>query len=251
MQVNCRVAARLVEAARVALPTDQAVIARQILQADLALLTGLNGQIAAAEERVAALLPATEYHVLTTTPGWGLTRAAEYAATLGPHARWPSAAKVYLQQERRASGVCTLPVALDDVLMAFDDERAVAALTVMAELSRSWQVILFTHQVHLADLAESRPLAGLTVSRLGGAPPMEMSHTADEIRTRARAAAPALASLGVTQTRPPRVLAPARAGSSGPHPGAVREWARTHGYVIGERGRIPADVIAAYENAHR
>jgi transposase len=53
-----------------------------------------------AGERIAALLPATGYHVLTTTPGRGVTRAASYAAALGPHARWASPAKVY-----RASGL--------------------------------------------------------------------------------------------------------------------------------------------------
>jgi transposase len=100
VRVSRRVAGRLVEAARTALPTSQAVIARQILQAGLALLADLEAQITAAEERIAALLPATGYHVLTTTPGWGVTRAADYAAALGPHARWGSPAKVY-----RAAGL--------------------------------------------------------------------------------------------------------------------------------------------------
>jgi transposase len=100
VQVSRPVAGRLVQAARAALPTAEAAIARQILQADLALLGDLDAQIAAAEERIAALLPATEYHVLTTTPGWGVTRAASYAAALGPHVRWASPAKVY-----RASGL--------------------------------------------------------------------------------------------------------------------------------------------------
>jgi hypothetical protein len=27
---------------------------------------------------------------------------------------------------------------------------------------------------------------------------------------------------------------------------AIREWARTHGYPVNERGRIPANVVAAY-----
>lgn len=100
VHVNRRVAARLAAAARTALPAGQAVIARQILQADLALLSGLEAQITTAEERIAALLPATGYHVLTTTPGWGVTRAAAYAAALGPHARWGSPAKIY-----RAAGL--------------------------------------------------------------------------------------------------------------------------------------------------
>jgi transposase len=100
VQVNRRVTARLVEAARTALPTAEAAIARQILQAGFALLDDLETQIAAAEEQIAALLPATGYHVLTTTPGWGVTRAAEYAAALGPFTRWGSPAKIY-----RAAGL--------------------------------------------------------------------------------------------------------------------------------------------------
>jgi transposase len=100
VRVSRPVAARLVQAACTALPTAEASIARQILHADLALLGDLEAQIAAAEERIAALLPATEYHVLTTTPGWGVTRAASYAAALGPFTRWGSPAKVY-----RAAGL--------------------------------------------------------------------------------------------------------------------------------------------------
>jgi transposase len=100
VQVSRPVAGRLVQAARMALPTAEAPIARQILHADLALLGDLDAQIAAAEERIAALLPATEFGVLTTTPGWGVTRAASYAAALGLPGRWGSAAKVY-----RAAGL--------------------------------------------------------------------------------------------------------------------------------------------------
>lgn len=32
---------------------------------------------------------------------------------------------------------------------------------------------------------------------------------------------------------------------------AVREWAARNGYKVGGRGRIPGDVIDAYEAAHR
>jgi Lsr2 len=31
---------------------------------------------------------------------------------------------------------------------------------------------------------------------------------------------------------------------------AIREWARSEGYEVSERGRIPASVIEAYDNAH-
>jgi len=32
--------------------------------------------------------------------------------------------------------------------------------------------------------------------------------------------------------------------------GLVRAWARNNGYEIGHRGRIPAEVIEAYDHAH-
>lgn len=31
----------------------------------------------------------------------------------------------------------------------------------------------------------------------------------------------------------------------------IREWARSQGYAVGDRGRIPGEVRAAYEAAHR
>jgi transposase len=100
VQVNRKVADRLVAAARAALPTAEAAVARQVLAADLALLAGLDAQIGQAEARIAALLPATEYAVLTSVPGWGSVRVAAYAAAAGPISRWPAAAKIY-----RAAGL--------------------------------------------------------------------------------------------------------------------------------------------------
>ena len=46
-----------------------------------------------------------------------------------------------------------MPFIVDDILMNFDDERSVATLKVLAELSRRTQVIFFTHHQHLVDLA--------------------------------------------------------------------------------------------------
>lgn len=100
VRVTRAVAARLVAAARDALPTPGAAVARDVLAADLALLADLDAQITVAADRIAALLPDTEYQVLTTGPGWGAVRAAGYAAALGPLARWSSAAKIY-----RAAGL--------------------------------------------------------------------------------------------------------------------------------------------------
>lgn len=36
----------------------------------------------------------------------------------------------------------------------------------------------------------------------------------------------------------------------GPSPAEVRDWARTEGYEVSDRGRVPADVRAAYDTAH-
>ncbi len=31
---------------------------------------------------------------------------------------------------------------------------------------------------------------------------------------------------------------------------AIRRWAREHGYQVSDRGRLPTDVVAAYQTAH-
>ncbi|MCA9178294.1 MAG: AAA family ATPase [Planctomycetales bacterium] len=46
-----------------------------------------------------------------------------------------------------------LPLIVDDVLLNFDDNRAIAGLKVLAELSRHTQVVFFTHHQHLVDMA--------------------------------------------------------------------------------------------------
>lgn len=47
-----------------------------------------------------------------------------------------------------------IPFIVDDILIKFDDERAVAALKALARLSERTQVIFFTHHEHLVDLAK-------------------------------------------------------------------------------------------------
>jgi transposase len=100
VRVSVTVAQRLVAAARQALPTPEAGVARQVLTADLALLAALDGQLAEVDARLTALVPATAYGVLTSGPGWGPVRAAAYAAGVGDPARWPSHRQVY-----RAAGL--------------------------------------------------------------------------------------------------------------------------------------------------
>jgi uncharacterized protein YhaN len=46
-----------------------------------------------------------------------------------------------------------LPFIVDDILVNFDDQRSLATLRVLAELSRRTQIIMFTHHDHIVDLA--------------------------------------------------------------------------------------------------
>lgn len=39
-------------------------------------------------------------------------------------------------------------------------------------------------------------------------------------------------------------------GSAGEDTAAIREWAQQQGYEVSDRGRIPADVREAYQQAH-
>ncbi|MCJ7692902.1 MAG: hypothetical protein MUO22_05750, partial [Sedimentisphaerales bacterium] len=47
-----------------------------------------------------------------------------------------------------------IPFIVDDILIKFDDDRSVAALKALAQLSTRTQVIFFTHHRHLVELAE-------------------------------------------------------------------------------------------------
>ncbi len=47
-----------------------------------------------------------------------------------------------------------LPFVVDDILIKFDDERSVATLQILSEMSRRTQIIFFTHHRHLVELAE-------------------------------------------------------------------------------------------------
>lgn len=95
-----KVAERFVTAARAALPLEGAATARDLVASDLELLERLEDQADQAELRIAGLLPATPFAVLTTTPGWATVRAGRYGAALGEPTRWPTARQIY-----RASGL--------------------------------------------------------------------------------------------------------------------------------------------------
>jgi transposase len=100
LQVRKPVAQRLVAAARNALPTPDAAVARQVLATDMALLAQLEEQITAAETAMADLLPRSPFATLTSVTGWGVVRAGNYAAAVGDPHRWPGHRQLY-----RASGL--------------------------------------------------------------------------------------------------------------------------------------------------
>ncbi|HVG07423.1 MAG TPA: AAA family ATPase [Thermoanaerobaculia bacterium] len=61
-----------------------------------------------------------------------------------------------------------LPFVVDDILINFDDRRTQAALSVLAELSKKTQVILFTHHERLKEMGEAmRNGSGVFVRELG------------------------------------------------------------------------------------
>ena len=93
-------AERLVTAAHEALSTADAAVARRVLAADVALLADLDTQISAAEAELAVLVPRSPFSTLTSVPGWGVVRVANYAAALGDPQRWPGPRQIY-----RASGL--------------------------------------------------------------------------------------------------------------------------------------------------
>jgi uncharacterized protein YhaN len=69
--------------------------------------------------------------------------------------------------ERFAARSEPMPLVLDDVCINFDDARAQAALEVLFEVSERFQVLFFTHNPHLVELARAAAPAGrLAVHRL-------------------------------------------------------------------------------------
>ncbi|HMR50750.1 MAG TPA: Lsr2 family protein [Arachnia sp.] len=55
----------------------------------------------------------------------------------------------------------------------------------------------------------------------------------------------------VTRSATARAAAPVRrSGASSSNAAAIRVWAAENGHEVSDRGRIPADVVAAYEAAN-
>jgi uncharacterized protein YhaN len=64
-----------------------------------------------------------------------------------------------------------LPFVVDDILLRFDDDRAVATLKVLSDLSEKTQVIFFTHHHHLVELAQAAIGDSMMRVHLLGVPP--------------------------------------------------------------------------------
>jgi len=95
LQIRKPVADRLVQAARDALPTADAPVARAVLAADLALLADLDAQVDQATEHLARLLPLSPFATLPTVPGWGAVRAGNYGGALRDPARFDNHRQIY------------------------------------------------------------------------------------------------------------------------------------------------------------
>ena len=52
------------------------------------------------------------------------------------------------------------PLIVDDILLTFDNDRSRAALRCLADVGRATQVLLFTHDGHLREMAEETEFAG-------------------------------------------------------------------------------------------
>ncbi len=77
--------------------------------------------------------------------------------------------------ERFAVHAEPLPLVLDDAFVHFDDARARAALTALADLAPRAQVLFFTHHERLVTIAEEALGARCTVHRLPSAAPAARS----------------------------------------------------------------------------
>ncbi len=149
------------------------------------------------------------------------------------------AAVAELHAERLAAGEPALPLVLDDVLMAFDDDRTADALGILRDLAPGLQVIVFTHHQRVADAATA--IDGVVVSALPSPAPIAGALAGEQVRMHAQAGARAL--------RPGTERA-LRAGGD-VDPGAVRTWALEQGIEVNARGRVPQAIVDRYLQATR
>lgn len=95
LQIRKPTADKLIQAARDALPTTDAPVARAVLTADLALLADLDGQIEQATAQLARLVPLSPFSPLLTVPGWAAVRVGNYGGALGDPSRFDNPRQIY------------------------------------------------------------------------------------------------------------------------------------------------------------
>jgi hypothetical protein len=79
-----------------------------------------------------------------------------------------------------------LPFTVDDIFMTFDDKRTRATLAVLNEMADRFQMIVFTHHDHLAELARAElPRGRIHVHALPEFVPMARSEPAQPEPSRA------------------------------------------------------------------
>lgn len=100
------VAERLVSAAKEALPTRDAAVARRVLATDVELLADLDTQISAADAELATLVPLSPFATSTSVPGGGVMRVSNYAASLGDPGRWPGPRQIYPTSTTHPARAC-------------------------------------------------------------------------------------------------------------------------------------------------
>jgi len=91
--------------------------------------------------------------------------------------------------QQRDHGITLLPIVLDDILLAFDDERTEQALRTLTEWASDKQVILTTHHAQVRDCAERQ---GIDIAALPEAALIES--LGEPARTRRDLSAPRLTS---------------------------------------------------------
>lgn len=95
LQVRKPMADRLIQAAKDALPTQGAAVARAVLAADLALLSDLDAQVEHATAQLARLVPVSPFSPLLTVPGWAAVRVGNYGGALGDPSRFDNYRQIY------------------------------------------------------------------------------------------------------------------------------------------------------------
>jgi transposase len=95
LQIRRPTADKLIQAAKDALPTADAAVAREVLAADLALLADLDSQIDHATLELARLVPLSPFAPLLTVPGWAAVRIGNYGGALGDPSRFDNYRQIY------------------------------------------------------------------------------------------------------------------------------------------------------------